>query len=50
VEVEAMRSFGGSTYFYDMLKPIDKEIEIKNIKLLEKKVANQTKKTILIIR
>ncbi len=30
--------------FYDMLKPIDKEIEIKNIKLLEKKGGKSDKK------
>ena len=38
VEVEAMH--GASVValtIYDMLKPIDKEIEIKNIKLLKKK-------------
>lgn len=41
VEVEAMH--GASVValtIYDMLKPIDKEIEIKSIKLLKKRVAN----------
>jgi len=48
VEVEAMH--GASIValnMYDMLKPIDKGIEIHHIKLLNKKEENQTLKTAL---
>jgi molybdenum cofactor biosynthesis protein MoaC len=45
VEVEAMHAASVvALTFYDMLKPIDKEIEIKNIKLLQKKGGNSDKK------
>ena len=45
VEVEAMHAASVvALTFYDMLKPIDKEIEIKNIKLLEKKGGKSDKK------
>lgn len=45
VEVEAMHAASVvALTFYDMLKPIDKEIEIKNIKLLEKKGDKSDKK------
>ena len=38
VEVEAMHAASVvALTFYDMLKPVDKEIEIKNIKLIQKK-------------
>jgi len=43
VEVEAMHSASVvALTMYDMLKPIDKDIEIQCIKLLKKKEANQT--------
>ncbi|PJB11771.1 MAG: bifunctional molybdenum cofactor biosynthesis protein MoaC/MoaB [Flavobacteriales bacterium CG_4_9_14_3_um_filter_40_17] len=48
VEVEAMH--GASVValtIYDMLKPIDKEIEIKNIKLLKKKGGKSQYKVVL---
>lgn len=45
VEVEAMHAASVvALTFYDMLKPIDKEIEIKNIKLLKKKGGKSDKK------
>lgn len=45
VEVEAMHSASVvALTFYDMLKPIDKGIEIKNIRLLEKKGGKSDKK------
>lgn len=45
VEVEAMHAASVvALTFYDMLKPIDKEIEIKNIKLLHKKGGKSDKK------
>ena len=47
VEVEAMH--GGSVValtLYDMLKPIDKGVEIRNIRLLEKKGGKSDRKTI----
>lgn len=45
VEVEAMHAASVvALTFYDMLKPIDKEIEIKNLKLLEKKGGKSDKK------
>ena len=45
VEVEAMHAASVvALTMYDMLKPIDKEIEIKNIKLLQKKGGKADKK------
>lgn len=47
VEVEAMHAASVvALTFYDMLKPIDKEIEIKNIKLLQKKGGKSDKKDV----
>lgn len=47
VEVEAMHAASVvALTFYDMLKPIDKEIEIKSIKLLQKKGGKSDKKDI----
>lgn len=48
VEVEAMHGASiAALTIYDMLKPIDKEIEIKEIKLLRKKGGNSQYKDIL---
>lgn len=45
VEVEAMHAASVvALTFYDMLKPIDKEIEIKTIKLIQKKGGKSDKK------
>lgn len=47
VEVEAMHAASVvALTFYDMLKPVDKEIEIKNIKLIQKKGGKSDKKDV----
>ena len=49
VEVEAMHAASVvALTFYDMLKPIDKEIEIKNIRLLQKKGGKSDKKDVFL--
>ena len=48
VEVEAMHAASVvALTLYDMLKPIDKGIEIRNIRLLEKKGGKQTTRRLL---